>query len=97
VLAFNDLVAIGLQNALIERGVRVPEQVSIAGFDDIPFARYTTPALTTAAVPVEELGEQAWSRLNDLLAGHTPAQDVSYVPRLKVRGSTGPAPVASRV
>jgi LacI family transcriptional regulator len=95
VLAFNDLVAIGLQNALVERGVRVPEQVSIAGFDDIPFASYTTPALTTAAVPVEELGEQAWSRLNDLLAGRTPADDVSYVPTLKVRGSTGPAPTAA--
>jgi LacI family transcriptional regulator len=94
VLAFNDLVAIGLQNALVERGVRVPEQVSIAGFDDIPFASYTTPALTTAAVPVEELGEQAWSRLNDLLAGRTPADDVSYVPTLKVRGSTGPAPTS---
>jgi len=91
VLAFNDLVAIGLQNALIERGVRVPDDVSIAGFDDIPFARYTTPALTTATVPVEELGEQAWLRLRDLLAGNPPADNVSYVPQLEVRGSTGPA------
>lgn len=92
VLAFNDLVAIGLQNALIERGVRVPDDVSIAGFDDIPFARYTSPALTTAAVPVEQLGEQAWLRLNELLAGRTPPDDVSYVPQLEVRASTGPAP-----
>jgi LacI family transcriptional regulator len=92
VLAFNDLVAIGLLSALTERGIRVPDQISIAGFDDIPFARYTAPTLTTASVPVEQLGEQAWSRLRDLLGGAVAAEGVSYIPHLTIRGSTGPAP-----
>ncbi|GAA4682375.1 LacI family DNA-binding transcriptional regulator [Frondihabitans cladoniiphilus] len=94
ILAFNDLVAMGLLSGLAELGVRVPEDISVTGFDDIPLARYTTPPLTTASVPVVELGEQAWLRLHALLREETPAFDVNYRPRLEVRGSTGP--VASR-
>ncbi len=63
ILAFNDLVAMGLISGLHERGVHVPGDISVTGFDDIPFAKYTTPALTTAAVPITELGEQAWQRM----------------------------------
>ncbi|WP_150307325.1 LacI family DNA-binding transcriptional regulator [Planctomonas psychrotolerans] len=92
VLAFNDLVAMGLLAAMHERGVAVPQDLSITGFDDITFARYTTPALTTASVPDVELGEQAWVRLHALLVGDAPADDVRVLPRLEVRGSTGPAP-----
>ncbi len=92
VLAFNDLVAMGLMSALHERGVGVPEQISVVGFDDIPFARYTTPPLTTASVPVTELGEQAWLRLWDLLNDRTPAPPLFLRPRLEQRGSSGPAP-----
>ena len=44
VLAFNDLVAMGLMSGLHERGVRVPDEISVVGFDDIPFARYLDPA-----------------------------------------------------
>lgn len=88
VLAYNDLVAIGLINGLIELGVRVPEDVSVTGFDDIPFARYTTPPLTTASVPHGELGAQAWERMHALLEGETPADDVVFQPRLELRGST---------
>jgi LacI family transcriptional regulator len=91
VVAFNDLVAMGLISALTERGVRVPEDVSVTGFDDIPFARYTTPPLTTATVPLEELGEQAWRRIWALLNGRTPAPNLSFAPLLVERGSTGPA------
>ena len=72
VLAFNDLVAMGLLSALSERGVSVPGQVSVVGFDDIPFARYMTPPLTTASVPLAELGEQAWQRMSDLLNQRAP-------------------------
>ncbi|HWU47646.1 MAG TPA: LacI family DNA-binding transcriptional regulator [Humibacter sp.] len=92
VLAFNDLVAMGLLSALTERGIRVPEDVSVAGFDDIPFARYTTPPLTTATVPVEELGQQAWQRIWALLNGRAPAYNLSFGPLVVPRGSTGPAP-----
>jgi LacI family transcriptional regulator len=92
VLAFNDLVAMGLINALGERGVRVPDQISVVGFDDIPFARYLTPPLTTAAVPVTDLGEQAWHRMWDLLNGSDPGPTISLRPRIERRASTGPPP-----
>jgi LacI family transcriptional regulator len=92
VLAFNDLVAMGLLNGLAERGVRVPHDVSVTGFDDIPFARFTTPPLTTASVPVVELGEQAWKRLRALIEGDIPEHNINFTPRIEVRGSTGPVP-----
>jgi LacI family transcriptional regulator len=95
VLAFNDLVAMGLLSGLHERGIRVPEDVSVTGFDDIPFARYTTPTLTTAAVPITELGQQAWHRMRDLIR-HVPSDagtegPTVFQPRLEARSSTGPA------
>jgi LacI family transcriptional regulator len=92
VLAFNDLVAMGLLSGLHERGVRVPEDISVTGFDDIPFARYTTPPLTTAAVPITELGVQAWHSLRALIRHEgTPNTGNTFLPQMEVRGSTGPA------
>lgn len=95
VMAFNDLVAMGLLSGLHERGVRVPEDISVTGFDDIPFARYTTPTLSTAAVPINELGQQAWHRMRDLIRNVPPDASAEgptiFLPRLEVRGSTGPA------
>lgn len=88
VLAFNDLVAIGLLNGLVALGVRVPEDVSLTGFDNIPFARYTTPALTTMSVPHEELGVQAWLRMRSLIRDEEPGPNVVFHPRLEVRGTT---------
>ncbi len=89
VLAYNDLVAIGLVGALLDAGVRVPDDIAIAGFDDIPFARYTTPPLTTASVPNSALGEEAWRRMHALLEGQPPAEDVVFQPELELRASTG--------
>lgn len=90
-VCFNDLVAMGLLGALHEAGVAVPGQLSVTGFDDIQFARYTVPALTTASVPQNQLGEQAWARLSALLDGREPEQDVHVTPHLEPRASTGPA------
>jgi LacI family transcriptional regulator len=92
VLAYNDLVAIGLIDGLQELGVRVPDDVSVTGFDDIPFARYTSPALTTASVPHAELGAQAWRRMIALIRHEQPEHDVQFQPRLEIRRSTAPAP-----
>lgn len=88
VLAFNDLVAIGLMNALQSRGVRIPEDLSITGFDDIPFAAFATPSLTTAAVPAAALGEQAWLSMTRLLSSNMSSPSASYRPTLIVREST---------
>jgi len=68
VVAFNDVVALGLLGALHELGTNVPGDLSVVGFDDIPFAAFTWPPLTTAWVPQEQLGELAWDRLYAILA-----------------------------
>ena len=95
ILAFNDLVAMGLMSGLHERGLDVPGDISVTGFDDIPFARYTTPTLTTAAVPITELGEQAWHQLRALIRSEeSDAPGSRYQPKLEVRASTGPAKAA---
>ena len=92
VLAFNDLMAVGLLDGLRRLGVRVPEDLSVTGFDDIPFAKYATPALTTASVPHAEVGGQAWHRMSALLRGAAPDHDIAFQPRLEPRASTAAAP-----
>ncbi len=92
VLAFNDLVAIGVVHGLLERQVRVPEQISVTGFDDIPFARFMAPSLTTVSVPQDVLGALAWARMHALIQGSTPDHNVVFQPRLEVRRSTAPPP-----
>lgn len=92
VLAFNDLVAMGLMSALQRSGHRVPQDISVAGFDDIPFAPYTSPPLTTSSVPADELGERAWEAMSHLLGGSDAGAPLTLLPRLAVRESTGPAP-----
>jgi LacI family transcriptional regulator len=95
-LAFNDLVAIGLIHGLQVRGVSVPDDISVTGFDDIPFARFMSPSLTTASVPHESLGSLAWNRLRALIDGDVPEHDVVFQPRLEIRGSTAaPRPEGS--
>jgi LacI family transcriptional regulator, galactose operon repressor len=59
ILAANDMAAIGALAALRARGLSVPDDVSLAGFDDIPFSRDVTPPLTTVRVPMVEMGRQA--------------------------------------
>ncbi|MFP3580733.1 LacI family DNA-binding transcriptional regulator [Arthrobacter sp. SIMBA_036] len=98
ILAFNDLVAMGLLSGLHERGLRVPDDISVAGFDDIPFARYTTPPLTTAAVPINEIGSLAWRRMREQIQqpgeAPEPVRD-EFRPRMEIRKSTA-APSVSR-
>ncbi len=88
VMAFNDVVALGFLGGCHDRGVEVPGRLSVTGFDDIPFARYTYPPLTTASVPREKLGRIAWRRLSALLRNEPPEHDVLFRPRLVIRAST---------
>jgi len=86
----NDEMAIGAMHRVKTDGFRVPEDISIIGFDDIEFASYVDPALTTIAQPTEELGKVAFSVLLDLLEGRTPEQMEFILPtELIVRDSTG--------
>src|SRR5262249_54842471 len=59
IVAATDVLAIGLLHAAHTHGLRVPEQLSITGFDDIPMAAYTVPALTTMRMPMSEMVDQA--------------------------------------
>jgi DNA-binding LacI/PurR family transcriptional regulator len=88
----SDLIAMGAMNALEEAGVRVPEDVSIIGIDDISFAFLARPPLTTIRVPREQLGMQAFQALNKMLALKR-KQGAEYVleTELVVRLSAGPA------
>jgi LacI family transcriptional regulator len=92
VIAFNDLVAIGLLSRLDDLGVSVPGRLSVVGVDDIPFARYSRPHLTTVSLPKDALGTQAWAQLKDAMAGRPAAEPVWVEGTLVERHSTGPAP-----
>jgi LacI family transcriptional regulator len=69
VFAFNDMIAIGLLRAFGERGIRVPTDIALVGYDDIQLARYLTPALTTVRIPKAELGRQAATLLIQRMGG----------------------------
>lgn len=86
-----DLVAAGALSEAAELGVRVPEDLSITGFDDIVYASLLTPRLTTIHVPASELGTRAAQAILGLIEGQ-PMESCALVPRMIVRGSTGPAP-----
>lgn len=92
VLTCNDVVAFGLLGKLNEAGVAVPGDISVAGYDDIPFSRYATPPITTVSVPKEELGRHAWEEVERLLSGDERSSMLRFPPRLVERGSTGPVP-----
>ncbi|WP_454253161.1 LacI family DNA-binding transcriptional regulator [Pseudomonas sp. Marseille-Q7302] len=86
----SDEMAIGALQILRRSGLRVPEDISLAGFDDIAFAAYTEPPLTTIAQPAEAFGQRAVAMLLEVLNGGTPAAREVVLPfELKVRGSTG--------
>ena len=65
--ADNDLIAVGAMRALISAGYRIPEDISIVGFDDLPLCEYVTPPLTTIHVPKQYMGEKAAERLLELI------------------------------
>src|ERR1017187_9088084 len=91
VLCANDHMALGLLRALSEHGRRVPGDVSVVGFDDIPESAYFLPPLTTVRQNFGELGRRALSALVDLIHGRAPAGSLEPVaPRLVVRSSAGP-------
>ncbi len=71
VFCANDEMAIGLMSRLAEHGIRVPQDVSVIGFDDIAFSRTAQPALTTIHQPRAEIGERATQTLLELIAGDT--------------------------
>ncbi len=87
----NDVLALGALRECQARGVSVPGQISIIGFDDLAAARQATPALTTIRVPTTQMGEAAADFVIAALAGgNPPALEIPF--KLVIRASTGPAP-----
>ena len=89
VVAFNDLLAVGAMQRFVQRGVRVPDQLSVVGFDDIQAAAVCRPSLTTVRSPVERAGRTLVDLALGRLDGTAP---IRLEARLVVRGSTGPSP-----
>ncbi len=87
VFAHNDLMAIGALASLRNRGIRVPEDVSLVGYNNLPTTAYLTPPLTTVRYQSFEVGRLAGKAIMALLAGEAPA-NVLLEPRLVSRGST---------
>jgi DNA-binding LacI/PurR family transcriptional regulator len=88
----DDILAGGVYLAARERGLRIPEDLSVVGFDDLDFARVLAPPLTTVAVDAEGLGAAAFSALAQDLAGTPPPAEQVMPVALTVRESTAPPP-----
>jgi len=90
VFAANDIMAIGLLGTVLAGGLRVPEDIALAGFDDIPISRYVSPALTTMRVPIAAMGGQALEALASALDREPVDATTTVLPvQLIVRRSCG--------
>ncbi|MGQ7247874.1 LacI family DNA-binding transcriptional regulator [Halomonas sp. V046] len=90
----NDEMAIGAIQRLKEAGLKIPADISVAGFDDIAFARYCDPPLTTISQPAEDFGREAVALLLGLIEGQAVKRNARRIMpfELVVRSSTGPVP-----
>lgn len=99
VIAFDDLTALGVVRGLSEAGLRVPEDCSVMGFDDVLPAAVATPPISTIRQPLKEMGKEAAERvLRAIKRGQSEEKALLHMPRpeLVVRASTGPAPPAQK-
>lgn len=92
VFAGNDEMATGAYVAVRKAGLRIPEDISIVGFDDTPIAGRLWPAMTTVRLPIREMGRAAARLLLDQAAGNAPSEMISFSPEIVVRESTAPPP-----
>ena len=89
----NDQSALGVVHELQRRGLKVPDDVAVTGFDDVSIARHVSPALTTVRQPIERLGALAFETLHSLIAGERPAERQILLPvHVVYRASCGCRP-----
>lgn len=92
IFSMNDEMAIGAMQTLKNQGIRIPEDMSVTGFDDIAYAKYSDPSLTTISQPAEEMGKMAMDMLLRIIEGETLSQRECVLPtEFIIRKSTGPA------
>lgn len=89
VCCYNDMSALGAMQAIHQHGLRVPEDISLVGFDDLFIASYTQPPLTTVRQPMRKMGLLAMESLFQLMSGEGTEIRIKVQPELIVRGSTG--------
>lgn len=92
ILASNDMTAIGALGAIHESGLRVPEDISLVGFDDIQISSFTQPALTTVRLSREQIAQVAFRALYSIRQDRSQGAVYPVRPELVVRRSTGPVP-----
>jgi LacI family transcriptional regulator len=95
IVAANDLMALGCYDVLEERGIACPQEISVIGFNDMPFAAHFRPPLSTIRIPQYEMGARSAELLLTLLQDpDAPSNQVLLDPELVVRASTGPPPAS---
>ena len=93
IIAVNDLLSMGAMRAAADAGLRVPNDLSLVGYDDIPMANYLVPRLTTVSKDAHTSGKQAFEILmRRMQNSDLPRQKIRTAARLLIRESTGPAP-----
>jgi LacI family repressor for deo operon, udp, cdd, tsx, nupC, and nupG len=91
ICCYNDMTALGAMRAIATRGLRVPDDISVTGFDDLFFAAYLDPPLTTVHQPMRHMGQIAMENLLKLMQGGEPVEQARVEAKLVVRASTGKA------
>jgi DNA-binding LacI/PurR family transcriptional regulator len=90
VFCYDDMTALGVISQIRTFGLRVPDDISVIGFDDLKIVKYTDPQLTTVRQPMPQMGRLAMETLLDILAGSESNHNVKVPGELIVRGSTAP-------
>jgi len=89
VFAYNDLMAIGALKSIHGRGLKVPADIAVVGFDDVQAASFTSPPLTTVALPKHEMGVKAMQLILELISGKGKHKKILLPTKLVVRESCG--------
>ena len=98
VVAANDLLALGAYDALAARGLRCPQDISVTGFNDMPFVDKMNPPLTTVRIPHYDMGVQAAQLLlRQIEKPGSARMSITLAPELVIRGSTAKPPSAAGV
>jgi DNA-binding LacI/PurR family transcriptional regulator len=95
IVCVNDFMAVGVLRELRNRGIRIPEDVSVTGFDNIEFSQFTCPSLTTLEIPRGNIGQMVFEALIQNPSQLEKNQEILIDPVLVVRESTGPPPKPS--
>jgi DNA-binding LacI/PurR family transcriptional regulator len=90
VFCYNDLSALGAMRQIRNRGLRIPADISVVGFDDLYISQYTDPPLTTVRQPMRQMGRMAMETLLQIFAGAESGHDIKVPGELIVRQSTAP-------